>query len=108
MVVDRCEREVGSCTALGEAQATLPYPKLVEDDSVQVMLQTVSKKKDRETAIRLATYREAVACMPLALPPQIFNPHQFIGQLLIHSDSELAASTSRMLQTLMTHQPVHR
>ncbi|KAL1500108.1 hypothetical protein AB1Y20_012781 [Prymnesium parvum] len=108
-VVDRCEKEVGYGSSFGEAQVALPFAKMKEDDSVQVMLSRVSKKKDREVAVRLATYREAIACMPLALPEQVVKqPSHFIGQLLVHLDVELATSASRMLQSMMVDQPQYR
>ena len=74
----------------------------------QVLLTAVSKRKERDIAVRIATYREALGCITLALPPSCLQPHAFVGELLLHSDDDLAAMASRVIQIFATDQPVSR
>ena len=106
-VIERCEHAVGS-HAIGLSQRTLPIPSLTYDDSVQLMLSNVGKKKDRDNAVRLAMYREAIGCITLALPPMCLQPHAFVGELVLHADDELATMASRVVQQLTIEQPQHR
>ena len=47
-------------------------------------LTSVTRKRDREIAVRVATYREALGCI-LATPASCLQPHRFVGELLLHS-----------------------
>ena len=96
-VMQRLDSEVG----VGQypALAALPFtPLAAEDESVHVLLKWISRKRDREHAVKLATYREAIACVPIALPPTSLQPQSFFGAMLLHSDADLASATSRSLQ----------
>lgn len=68
----------------------------------------MGRRKDRELAVRIATYREAIGCIPLALPPTCLMPHSFVGELVLHSDDELAAQASRVVQQLTAQYPSRR
>ena len=102
-VIERCEHAVGS-RVLGLSQRPLNIASTSFDDSVQLLLTTVTRKKDREIATRLAMYREALGCIPLALPRPCLEPHGFVGELLLHSDVELASMASRVVQRLPNSQ----
>ena len=106
-VLARCEDSVGA-RVLGLSPRTLPVAPPGEDDSVQVLLTSVTRKRDREIAVRVATYREALGCIPLATPASCLQPHRFVGELLLHSDEELALMASRVVQRFAREQPPRR
>ena len=99
-IIGACEAAVGA-EKRGLALAPLAPAEPEHPDAVKRLLRSAGSRKDREVALRLATYREAVACVPLVLPPQCLQDRSFFGQLLIHSDHDLATATSVALQQLM-------
>ena len=107
MIVERCECAVGS-RVVGLAHTALGIAPLAQDDSVQVLLTKVSRRKDRELAVRIAMYREAIGCIPRTLPPACLMTHQFVGELILHADNELASQASRVVQQLTLHEPSTR
>jgi hypothetical protein len=107
MIVERCDCAVGS-RVMGLANTALGIAPLVQDDSVQVLLTNVSRRKDRELAVRIAMYREAIGCIPMTLPPACLMTHQFVGELILHADGELANQASRVVQQLTLHEPSTR
>ena len=78
----------------------LTAPTLGLSLQVQLLLTMVTSKKDRAIATRLAMYREAIGCIPLALPRACLETHGFIGALLLHADDDLANMASRVIQPL--------
>ena len=98
-VLERCEQAVGG-RVLGLSKAALPVAAMAADDSVHLLLTKITSKKDRAIATRIAMYREALGCIPLALPRSCLEPHGFVGELLLHSDEELASMASRVVQRL--------
>ena len=106
-VIERCEDAVGS-RLIGFAQKKMDVPDMSYNDSVQLLLTAVGRRKDRENAVRLAMYREAISCITIALPPPCLQPHAFVGELVLHSDEELALMASRVVQRLTHEQPARR
>ena len=103
-VMTRMEHEVGAAKQ-GMSLEPMPFVELRDEDSVQVLLRSVGGRKDRDLAVKLAMYREAVSCIPLAMPAACLTPPSFVGQLILHSDKALAESASRVLQKLIREQP---
>ena len=107
-VIARCEESVGA-QVLGMRQSVLPVATLTAaDDSVQVLLTSVTRKKDRDVAVRIAMYREALGCITHALPPSCLQQQTFVGELVLHVDDDLASMASRVIGIMARDQPARR